>query len=59
MTDKELLYIEDALEHERFFMAQCADVANKMQDGELKKCVEQMGEKHRMIFGNLYGLLNG
>ena len=57
MTTKELLYIEDALGHEQFFQAQCKQTASQIQDAELKACVEQMAEKHRQIFQNLYGLL--
>ena len=57
MTPKELLYLEDALGHEQFFQAKCQATANQLQDAELKACVEQMAEKHRMIFQNLYGLL--
>ena len=57
MTPKELLYIEDALGHEQFFQTKCRQTASQLQDTELKSCVEQMAEKHRMIFQNLYGLL--
>lgn len=57
MTTKELLYIEDALGHEQFFMTRCQQTANQIQDPELKACVTQMAEKHRQIFRNLYGLL--
>ena len=57
MTPKELLYIEDALGHEQFFLTKCRETASQMQDGELKSCITQMEEKHRMIYQNLYGLL--
>lgn len=57
MTPKELLYIEDALGHEKFFQEQCRQTANQLQDAELKSCVEQMMQKHTQIFQNLYGLL--
>jgi len=57
MTPKELLYLEDALGHEKFFLTQCQQTASQLQDGDLKACVEQMAEKHRQIFQNLYGLL--
>ncbi len=57
MTPKELLYIEDALGHEKFFQTQCQQTASQLQDTTLKACVEQMAEKHRQIFQNLYGLL--
>jgi hypothetical protein len=57
MTPKELLYIEDALGHEKFFQAQCQQTASQLQDPELKACVLQMAEKHRQIYQNIYGLL--
>ena len=57
MTPKELLYIEDALGHEKFFQTKCEQTASQLQDAELRECVVQMAEKHRQIFQNLYGLL--
>ncbi len=57
MTPKELLYIEDALGHEKFFQAKCQQTISDLQDPELKTCVQQMADKHRQIFQNLYGLL--
>lgn len=57
MTSKELQYIEDALGHEKFFQAKCGETASKIQDAELKKYVEQMGQKHQQIFQSIYGLL--
>lgn len=57
MTPKELMYIEDALGHEKFFQEKCRQTATQLQDADLRSCVEQMAEKHRMIFQNLYGLL--
>lgn len=57
MTSKELLYVEDALGHEKYFQSQCADAVQQIQDPELKSCAEQMAGKHRQIFQSLYGLL--
>lgn len=57
MTTKELLYVEDALSHEQYFQNKCQDVLNKMQDGELKMCIEQMSQRHKRIFQTFYGLL--
>ena len=44
MTTKELLYLEDALGHEKHFQTKCKETANQIQDAELKACVEQ---RHR------------
>ena len=57
MTTKELLYLEDALGHEKFFQSQCRETAKQITDPTLRSCVGQMGEKHRMIYQNLFGLL--
>lgn len=57
MTTKELLYVEDALGHEKYFQTKCAETANQIQDMELKAFVQQMTQKHQQIFQNFYGLL--
>ena len=57
MTNKELLYVEDALGHEKYFETKCRETAAQIQDAELKGWVEQMARKHGQIFGSFYGLL--
>ena len=57
MTDKELLYVSDALSHAQYFQTACKETASKIQDAELKACVEQIGQKHAQIFQNFYNLL--
>lgn len=57
MTNKELLYIEDALGHAQYFQTKCNETASKLQDPQLKTCVQQMAQKHRQIFQSFYGLL--
>jgi len=57
MTTKELLYIEDALGHAKYFQTKCQETANQIQDAELKSFVQQMGQKHQQIFQSFYGLL--
>lgn len=41
MTTKELLYVEDALGHEKYFQTKCNETANQIQDADLKACVQQ------------------
>ena len=36
MTEKELLYVEDALGHEQYFQTACQNTTNQLQDGDLK-----------------------
>ena len=57
MTSKELLYVEDALGHEKYFQTKCMEAAAQKQDEDLKQWVTQMAEKHRQLFRNFYGLL--
>ena len=57
MTTKELLYVEDALGHEQYFQTHCQQTVNKIQDAELKNCVQQMVQKHEQIFQSFSGLL--
>ncbi len=57
MTAKELLYVEDALGHEKYFQTKCSETAGQLQDAELKRCVEQLSRRHQQIFQNFYGLL--
>lgn len=57
MTDKELLYIEDALEHEQYFQTKFSEAATQIKDGELKKSVEEIKNKHQQIYQSLFTLL--
>lgn len=57
MSPKELLYIEDALGHEKFLKTQCLEVASKIQDNDLKQCIEQIITKHEGLFQQFYSLL--
>ena len=57
MTTKELLYLEAALVHEKYFQTKCSETANQIQDADLKSCVQQMAQKHQQIFQSFYGLL--
>lgn len=57
MTEKELLYVEDALGHEQYFQAQCQDAAGRLQDAGLKQFTQELEQKHRNIFQSFYDLL--
>lgn len=57
MTTKELLYVEDALGHEKYFQTKCRETANQIQDMQLKSCIESIAQKHQQIFQSFYGLL--
>lgn len=57
MTEKELLYVEDALGHEQYFQAQCDEIARQLQDAALRASVEEMGREHQKLYQNFYNLL--
>ncbi len=57
MTSKELLYIGDSLGHEKYFITQCEQLQNELQDQALRELAGSMAEKHRRIYSDLYGLL--
>ena len=59
MTDKELLYVQDALGHEQYFQTQCREAANQLQDAELRSFAQQLEQQHKNVFQNLYNLLYG
>lgn len=57
MTEKELLYVEDALGHAQFCMTKCDETVSQIKDPELKLCIQQVAEKNKQIFQSFYGLL--
>lgn len=57
MTNKEILYVEDALGHEQYFQTQCCQTVKALQDSELKSFVQQLEQSHAEIFRSFYGLL--
>ena len=57
MSPKELLYVEDALGHEKFLRAQCQQAINSLTDPQLKNVVQQMMQKHQEIFTRFYNLV--
>lgn len=58
MSPKELLYLDDALSHEQAMQQRCGELANMVQDKELKTFVRQLASRHQKNFGDLFGLLN-
>ncbi len=59
MSPKELLYIEDALDHEKQLKDCCSNFASLLQDAQLKNFVQGLCSKHQTNFDKFYGLLNG
>lgn len=57
MTNKELLYIEDTLGHEKYYGEQCRECTARLEDMELKSFVSELSQKHGEIFNGFYHLL--
>ena len=57
MSPKELLYIEDALSHEKQLKDSCSGFASQIQDTELKNFIQGLCTKHQTNFDKLYSLL--
>lgn len=57
MSPKELLYIDDALGHEKFLISQCRQAAENLTDPELRGCVQQLAESHQQLFNRFYQLV--
>ena len=57
MSPKELLYIEDAMGHEKFSISQCQDAVKNLQDTELKQYAQQIQDKHQQTFNQFFKLV--
>lgn len=57
MSPKELLYLDDALGHEQFLIAQCGEAESALSDPQLKQRVRQLQNAHRQIFNQLMALV--
>ena len=57
MSPKELMYIEDALGHEKQMKAACSSLAEQLTDSELKSFVLSLKSKHKQSYDSFYSLL--
>ncbi len=57
MTEKELLYIEDAINHEEHILKTIEDVKDCLTDEALVKFVKKMERKHESILTMFMNLL--
>ena len=57
MSPKELLYLDDALGHEQFLIAQCSEAESALHDPQLKQCVRQLQNAHQQIYNRLMALV--
>ena len=59
MSPKELLYIEDALGHEKQIKCTCQNSAENLEDKELSSFVSSLAAKHTECFNKFLGLVGG
>lgn len=57
MTQKELLYVEDAIGHEQNVSAIVSDAISKLEDKTLKTFLKSEHKKHQAIEAKLMNLL--
>lgn len=57
MTNKELLYIQDALGHEKFLECESKQAAGNIVDAALSTYISSLEKKHNEIFSKFLGLL--
>lgn len=57
MTSKELLYVEDALGHEKFMQSCSQKTSQKLSDPTLSSYVAELQQKHTEIFNKFLNLL--
>ncbi len=58
MSPKELLYIQDALDHTVEAKKCCTDFASQVQDQKLKALLCDLSAKQEQTFVKFYSLLN-
>ena len=57
MTNKELLYVEDALGHETFMKSCSTKTASKLTDPTLSDYIKELEQKHTELFNKFLNLL--
>lgn len=57
MTSKELLYVQDALEHEDFMKTSSISTSAKLTDVKLSNYVKELEKTHTQLFNKFLNLL--
>lgn len=57
MTSKELLYVEDALGHEKFMQSCSCETSKQLQDQNLVNFVKDIEQKHVELASKFLNLL--
>ena len=57
MTNKELLYIEDALGHEKIMQSCCCKTSEKLSNAALGAYIKELEKTHTELYNKLLNLL--
>ena len=57
MTNKELLYVQDAISHEQFLKSCACKTSDQLQDEVLKDYLKELETKHETLFNQFLDLL--
>ena len=57
MTSKELLYVEDALGHEKFMQTCSKNTASQLTDSTLSTYISELEQKHTELYNKFLNLL--
>ena len=57
MTQKELLYVEDAIGHEKIIIDVCNDLLEHIEDEEISSFIQNELRNHENIKNNLMNML--
>ena len=57
MTQKELLYIEDAITHESNVIKICEDMINTLEDADKVSFMEKQAKKHKNVRDRMISVL--
>ncbi len=57
MTNKELLYVEDALEHEAYMKNCCKKTSSQLTDPTLSSYICELHKKHTDLYNKFLNLL--
>ena len=58
MTGKELMYIEDALGHEQYFLTKCCELQNELSSSDLRNTVSELQKQHNQLYNGFLEQLN-
>lgn len=57
MSEKELLYVEDFLSHEEYFLEHIRESGEMIDDEKLEKLIHKLEKKNQELVTKFFGLL--